>query len=511
GPWQLYGIEINPYAFDLAQMTVWIGWLQWIRANGFYVVSDPILKPLSGNFQLKDAILAEDGEPEWPTVDFIIGNPPFLGGKMLRRELSDEYVDRTLALWKGRVPAEADLCCYWFEKARAHIAAGKCKRAGLLATQGIRGGANREVLKRIKDTGDIFWAVADQNWILDGANVHVSLVAFDNGTEASRTLEGKTVATINANLTAAADITQARILDANKGIAFMGDTKVGPFEIPEDLAREWLPLRNPHGKPNSDVVRPWANGIEITRVPQRLWIVDFPSGMSEADAAMYEAPFEYIKEKVKPFRAGARSGDRTGVSWWIHQRPRPDMRASITNLSRYLATPTVSKHRLFVWLDAHVLPDHQLIVFARSDDYFFGILHSRAHEVWALALGTQLREKESGFRYTPTTCFETFPFPPELGVSPSTQDTRVQHIAEAARKLDEARQNWLGDRTDKSRTLTALYNRKPTWLVEAHRALDTAVFAAYGWKPDLTDEEILERLLEENGKAAAAPSAKVTS
>ena len=175
GPWQLYGIEMNRYACDLAQMTVWIGYLQWIRFNGFGEKKDPILRRTE-NFQCKDAIVdltdpADPKEPEWPKVDFIIGNPPFLGGKFLRRELGDEYVDRLLALWKDRVPAEADLCCYWFEKARGQIAAGHCKRAGLLATQGIRGGANREVLKRIKETGDIFFAVSDRAWVLDGASV----------------------------------------------------------------------------------------------------------------------------------------------------------------------------------------------------------------------------------------------------------------------------------------------------------------------------------------------------
>ncbi|MBU1694066.1 MAG: N-6 DNA methylase, partial [Verrucomicrobia bacterium] len=493
GPWQLYGIEINPYAYDLAQMTVWIGWLQWIKFNGFGSPQEPILRPMEGNFQCRDSILdlsdpASPKEPDWPKVDFIVGNPPFLGGKMLRRELGDEYMDRLFALWKDRVPREADLCCYWFEKARAHIEKGGGQRAGLLATQGIRGGANREVLKRIKESGDIFWAISDQDWILDGANVHVSLIAFDGGAEETRTLDGQPGATINSNLTGAADITQAKVLKENKGVAFMGDTKVGPFEIPETLAREWLALRNPNGKSNGEVVRPWANGLELTRAPQHLWIVDFPPGTSEADAAQYEAPFEYIREKVKPFRAGNKRAVYA-ERWWIHGEARPEVRASCLTLPRYLATPTVSKHRLFVWLEGRVLPDHQLIVFARSDDYFFGVLHSRLHEVWALAQGTQVREKESGFRYTPTTCFETFPFPEGRALSPKAPQSgglsqaalpEQQAFADAARKLDEARSNWLGDRSDKTRTLTALYNKKPTWLVDAHRELDAAVFAGYG-------------------------------
>lgn len=154
-PRQLFGIELSPYAYDLAQMTVWIGHLQWVRANGFGSPPEPILRPLRGNFRNMDAIVTgiDTGvatEPAWPDVDVIVGNPPFLGGKLLRTNLGDDYVDALFGLWKGRVPAEADLCCYWFEKARAMVEAGKCKRAGLLATQGIRGGANREVLKRIR-------------------------------------------------------------------------------------------------------------------------------------------------------------------------------------------------------------------------------------------------------------------------------------------------------------------------------------------------------------------------
>jgi len=493
GPWQLFGIEINPYAHDLAQMTVWIGWLQWIRFNGFGSPQEPILRPMKGNFQCRDSIVdlsdpANPGEPDWPKVDFIVGNPPFLGGKLLRRNLGDEYVDKMLACWKGRVPAEADLCCYWFEKARAHVQKKRCKRAGLLATQGIRGGANREALNRVKESGNIFWAVSDKDWILEGANVHVSLIGFDDGEEETRLLDGQTVANINPNLSSAADITQARVLDENKGIPFMGDTKVGPFDIPEELAREWLDMRNPNGRPNSDVVRPWANGLEITRSPQHIWIVDFPPGMTEQEAAQYEAPFEYVREHVKPYRSKARSGDRTGVPWWIHQRPRPDMRAAIEALPRYIATPTVSKHRVFVWLEGHILPDHQLIVFARSDDYFFGVLHSRAHEVWALALGTRLETRP---RYTPTTSFETFPMP-------EPDPTHAEAIASAARELDGARRNWLGDRSDKKRTLTTLYNAKPTWLVNAHARLDKAVFAAYGWEAGLSNDSILDRLLELN-------------
>jgi hypothetical protein len=411
GPWQLHGIEINSYAHDLAQMTVWIGWLQWIRANGFGFPADPILRPLSENIRLMDAIIGDNGEPEWPAVDFIIGNPPFLGGKMLRREMGDAYVDSIFSNWRGRVPHEADLCCYWFEKARAHIAAGKCKRAGLLATQGIRGGANREVLKRIMETGGIYWAESDRPWILDGANVHVSMVGFDDGTEKTHTLDGQAVGAINSNLSASkADTTQARVVAGNRNIAFMGTTKGGNFDIDEALALGFLLSPNPHGRPNSDIVVPWVNGMDLTQRGRGKWMIDFGVGMPMDDAAKYEAPFEHIREKVKPER-DKNARESYWRLWWQHVEARPAMRARLMPLDRYLCTCRVSKHRLFVWLNIPTLPDSATFAFSRADDYFLGVLHSRFHEVWALAQGTQLREKESGFRYTPTSCFETFPFP----------------------------------------------------------------------------------------------------
>jgi hypothetical protein len=136
----------------------------------------------------------------------------------------------------------------------------------------------------------------------------------------------------------------------NTGIAFMGDTNVGPFDIPESLARTMLSKPNPHGKNNSDVIRPRANAFDLTHRTRKMWIIDFTPETSLLDAALYEAPFEYIKQNVRPMRAIAKSGYCTGVEWWIHQRPRPEMRESISRLElrRFICTPRVSKHRLFV-------------------------------------------------------------------------------------------------------------------------------------------------------------------
>ncbi len=215
----------------------------------------------------------------------------------------------------------------------------------------------------------------------------------------------------------------------------MGVTKQGPFELPEHRIEAWLHSANPSGRPNSDVLRIYLNGMDVTRRPRNLLLLDFPHGISHEQASRYERPFEYLKSTVQPFRA-ARERDWFRNCWWELYAPRPEMRLALRPLQRYLVTPRVSKHRLFMWLDTVVLPDCQLFAFAYSDDHFFGILHSRPHETWARRQGTQVRERESGFRYTPTTCFETFPFP-------EPTDTQREAIASAAKELDELRSHWL--------------------------------------------------------------------
>jgi len=515
-PQQLFGLETNIYAQELASVVVWIGYLQWLNERAIGWPVEPILRKLD-NIQHRDAILTHDAEgkpaePEWPEADCIIGNPPFLGGKRLRTELGDGYVDTLFGIYDGRVPQEADLVTYWFEKARAMIEAHKARRAGLLATQGIRGGANRIVLERIKESGNIFMAYSVRDWVLDGATVHVSIIGFDDGSQTELTLDGLPVSVIHANLTSQADTTTAQHLPENDGLCFMGTTKAGSFDLLPNIAHAMLsaPL-NPNGRQNSDVVKPWVNALDITRRSRGMFIIDFGVNMPEADAALYELPFEYVRKHVIPERKPT-NRDLGDKPWWIYARPRPEMRDALVRLQRYIATPRHSKHRLFTWLGAEVVPDSALIVFPREDDYFFGILQARPHEVWARAQGTQVREVESGFRYTPTSTFETFPFPWPPGSEPK-DSALVEAIAEAARELVAKRDAWLnppGASAEelKKRTLTNLYNARPAWLADAHRKLDEAVFAAYGWPATLTDAELLEHLLALNHQRAAVSDTK---
>ncbi len=498
-PNQLLGLEINHYAAELARTALWIGYIQWHQANGFPYTQRPILTPLD-TIRQTDAILDlsdpdHPTEPEWPPAEFIIGNPPFLGHVPFRETLGDDYVGMVYGLYGSRIPNSSDLCCYWFEKARAQIESGATKRAGLLATQTIRSQSSRPVLARIKKTGDIFAAVSDSDWVLEGAAVHISIICFDDGTETDRSLDGVSVSSINGDLTAGTDLTQAQRLAANMGIAFQGVSKVGDFDIPEPVASAMMEQHNPHGRPNAEVIRPWIAGVDITQRPRHMWVIDFGTDMPEYEAALYEAPFEHLVSNVKPQRMRNNRRRYTEL-WWLHAEARPGMRKAIAPLARYIATPKVAKHRFFVWLTANMLPSNLVIAVASDDDYVFGLLSSSIHELWVRQVGSQLRETDSGGTYTPTTCFETFPFP-------HPTDAQRDAIAAAAAELDRLRDGWLnpegiGASDLRRRTLTNLYNQSPTWLHNAHAALDAAVANAYNWPADLADAEILERLLTLN-------------
>ena len=527
GPANVKGIEINPYAAELARVSVWIGEIQWMQRNGFAEARDPILQPLD-TIECRDAVLTPDGnEPDWPAADVVIGNPPFLGNRRMRQELGDDVAESLPTVYAEWVGGKPDLVCYWFAKAGRLVADGKIQRAGLVATNSIRGGTNRSVLDRIVEQGAIFDAWSDEPWVVEGAAVRVSLICFAHrDAKLPMCMNGEGTPRINTDLTTgSADLTRADQLAQNKDVAFQGAIKRGPFDIPGSLAREWLYLpSNPNGRPNADVLRPRVNGMDLTRRPSGKWIVDFGWAMSEGEAALYEAPFAHIAKHVKPLRQRNRE-PASREFWFRHWNPRPAMWAAIDGLSRYIATPTLSKHRLFAWYDTRICPDHQLIVIARDDDTTFGILHSRFHEAWSLRLGTSLEDRP---RYTPTTTFATFSVsrgadarrarrrlrqrparhphrrgrpPPGRAARPLAQPARVGRVDRRTRSRLPKRPVPTADadlEQLKRRTLTNLYNQRPQWLANAHATLDAAVATAYGWPADISDEDALRELLELN-------------
>ena len=484
GPHNVMGIELNSYAAELARVTVWIGELQWMLRHGMSPSKNPILKPLD-HVECRDALLqtpsnsplsgreqgggsspdkgrlggVEVSEAQWPQADCIIGNPPFLGDKKMRAELGDDYTEALRACYADRVPGGADLVTYWFEKARAQIEAGKCQRAGLVATNSIRQKRNRPVLERILESGQIFNAWSDEEWINEGAAVRVSLVCFGASVIPAQAgiqsvvLDGYPVPNIHADLTAGgnggSDLTSAKPLKENAGWSYFGLCLAGAFKVPSATAQAWLKLPNPHGKSNSDVLKPIYNGSDITRRWAGDWVIDFAL-LDEQQAALYEAPFAYVVEHVKPVRASNREASRA-EKWWRHGRARPELRAKLAGLQRYIATPETAKHRFFVSFPVGVAPEHSLIVIPSGSDALFGILSSRLHTVWALAKGGRMGMGNDP-RYNSTLTFETFPFPVGARfIAPDTQQgamnraptPEVVEIAAAAKALNALRENWL--------------------------------------------------------------------
>lgn len=530
------GIEIEAYAAELARVTLWIGDLQWMKRNGYTNYREPILSALD-QIECRDALLNPDGtEAEWPAVDVIIGNPPFLGGKKMREGLGDTYVDNLFEIYKGRVPAEADFVVYWIEKGWQALLSKQARRVGLVTTNSVRGGANRKVLDAIADAEALQEAWSDEPWTLLGAAVRVSMLGFGDGF-CERRSEGSTVASINADLTSGTvDFTKAAVLATNSEIAYMGDTKGGAFDVPGDQAREWLRLPlNPNGRPNSDVLKPWANGSDVARRPSDTWIIDFGWTMNEAEAALYEAPFRHALNHVQPERS-RNNRERYRQLWWRHVEARPGLFAELEGLSRFILTPRVAKHRIFIWARRPTIPDSRLFAIARDDDTSFGLLHSRFHELWSLST-CSWHGVGNDPTYNNRSCFETFPFPegltPNISATAYAGDPRARAIAAAAERLNELREAWLNppdltirepevvpgypDRVLardvtaaavlKRRTLTNLYNERPAWLAMAHKALDDAVADAYGWPLDLSDEQVLEKLFALNQERAGAPAA----
>ena len=498
-PAQMMGLEINEYAAQLAKTALWIGYIQWHQANGFVYTNRPILDNIHG-VECREAAFVTAGETtrraHWPDADYIIGNPPFLGSKDMLTELGDDYTGRIRQTYAGELDGGVDLCCYWFEQARAQIAAGRARRAGLLATQAIRFSSNRRTLERIKKTGDIFAAYDDLEWKPEepgSAAVHVSIVCFDDGSETAKTLNGAPASDIDTRLTDAVHLDRAQKLPQNAGICFAGVSKGGPFELKPQDAASVLADSNPNGKPNSDVVKRYLIGRDLNGKPQERWLVDF-GAMPESDAQLYNLPYQHCLTSVQPTRANSRE-HRLREQWWLHSRNRVELREAIAPLNCYIGTTEVSKHRYFQYIDAGITSDKTVTIFAREDDYFLGILESRIHKVWTAAVGTQL---ESRPRYIISECFEKFPFP-------TPKESQRAAVAQAALTLDEQRRNVCRPNGVHRRSMTSLYNENPPWLQTAHAELDAAVADAYGWPAGLADDEILRRLVRLNlsGEAGA--------
>ncbi|WP_254568772.1 DNA methyltransferase [Oscillatoria sp. HE19RPO] len=480
-PLQFYGMDTNPFAVELARVTLAIA--RKVAIDKFGLTEDPLpLDTLDKNITCQDALFNQ-----WPKVKAIIGNPPFLGGKQLKINLGDDYINRVFARFPD-VKDSVDFCAYWFRL--AHDCIEDNGRAGLVATNSVSQGKSRvATLDYITQNGGyIHEAISSQPWSGE-ANVHVSLVNWAKEEPNQYYLDNSLVSSINSSLTSTIDVSQASKLKANKNNCFQGVISLGKgFFVTEEKVKEWIEADSK----NKDVIKPFLDAYDLTRKnhssPNR-WIVDFKD-MTLEYASNYTLPFEHIQAAVKPERDKNRDAN-SRTYWWRFLRHRPEMRNAIASLSVYFSVPRHSKWFIFVPAESSWLPGDSTTVVASDDFYILGILTSQIHRIWVKAQSSTLK---SDTRYTHNTCFETFPFPQ------NPDSKQVTSIREITQKLHDYRTQQM---ESKQWGITQLYNKffdEPTsQLSKLHAELDKQVMQAYRFKPT---DDILEKLLQLNGELA---------
>ena len=526
-PAQLLGLEVNPRAAAIAEVVLWIGYLQWhLRTYGAERLQTPILRRYD-NVRERDALLERaNGEAKpaaWPEAEFIVGNPPFIGPAMMRKALGDDYTERLWRTYKGAVPESADFVMYWWHRAAEAVRTGAAERFGFITTNSLRQTFNRRVVARhleAKAPLSLAYAVPDHPWVdsADGADVRIAMTVGVPGEEAGRlatvtseapgdlasevTLEERQ-GRMHADLTLGADVAGAVPLEANadlsnRGFCLFGQGFIVKPEKAKALGLGWIDGLERH-------VRLYRNGRDLTQTPRGVMVIDLFGLEAEEVRRRYPEVYQHVYETVKPDRDKNRRKSRR-ENWWIFGEPNPKLRDQLAGLPRYVATVETSKHRFFQFLGAEVLPDNKLIAIATDDAYHLGVLSSRFHVAWALAQGSRLGVGNDPV-YVKTRCFETFPFP-------AATDVQKEAIRLLAEDLDTHRKARLAQHA--KLTMTDLYNvleklRAGEPLTEKeervheqglmsvlralHDDLDRAVADAYGWDTDLSDAEVLERLV----------------
>jgi len=524
-PENFVGIEINPRAADIAQLVLWIGYLQWhFRVNGAHrPPPEPILRDIR-TIENRDALIDWDGDPvlerdehgapvtrwdgetmkphpvtgkpvpdetarvevyryvnpraaKWPKADFIVGNPPFIGNKRMRERLGSGYVDALFSTW--RIPQSVDLVMYWWEIAAKAIQAGEVKRFGFITTNSLTQTFNRQVLAKHlagKQDFSIIFAIADHPWIDEtgSAAVRVALSVAAAGTAAGKALavqsESETPGlevlseksgVVGANLQVGADLLSAEPLRANTGLASLGATLIGSGFIIDNVERQNLL----HLEPSSAlIIRPYMSGRDLTSGGRGLYTID-AYGLAERNL-VEEHPrlYQHLHATVLPQRqTNARKSYRD--RWWIYGEPRNDLRAALAGLDRYVITARTAKHRMFAFADITTLAESRLVAFALSDALVLAVLSSRFHSVWSIAWGAK-QGIGNDLNYNIGECFDPYPFPADVS------ELLMACIRAEAEALDALRKRVLAEHPDL--TLTKLYNvlealREGRALTEAER------------------------------------------
>jgi hypothetical protein len=582
-PHQFLGIELNPRAATVAELVLWIGYLQWHHRNrGATEWPEPVLRAFK-NIECRDAVLSCDAKgyltetggfcppdqvntaqlryvwdrrtlktdpvtgrevPDekavrpidafqnprpapWPQADYIVGNPPFLGGWTMRQNLGEGYVE---ALWKAYpdVPEKADFVMFWWHKAALAVREGRSTRFGFITTNSITQTFQRRILEshlQADASFRIVFAVPDHPWVdaADGAAVRIamtvacksseppclSLVATENGEDV--TLQNTEGQTINADLSVGADVSRCVALQANDNLSSPGVQLYGDgFIVDAEEAKRLCRLAE--SEKARRVIRTYINGRDFMQTPRGVSVIDFLGLTMEDARQLHPHAFERVLRLVKPERDQNRR-ESIKKLWWRFGWERPAWRDMSAGLSRYIATPETAKHRVFTFLDADVLPDNMLTGIATDDAFHLGIFSSRIHAVYALAAGGRLGVGNDP-RYSKSRCFDPFPFPD----CPESQKTKIRALAEsldAHRKRAQA-EHGLGltdiyNVLEKVRTGEALTPKDKTThdqalvstLKQLHDELDAAVAAAYGWPWPLSDAEILTRVVALNAQRAA--------
>jgi hypothetical protein len=577
GPEQFLGIEVNPRAAAIADLVLWIGYLQWhIRALGKETIAEPIIRRIQ-NIECRDAVLAwdsiepvvdDDGNPvtrwdghttkrhpvtgeevpdetarvqelryinprkaEWPQADYIVGNPPFIGNKRMRLALGDGYVTALRDAYPN-VPSTVDFVMYWWFVASQQFDSTTLEQFGFITTNSITQSFNNAIIRAWRESNAahrLLFAIPDHPWVdsSNGAAVRIAMtlastngkqgslhkvVAEEDGSgdEAILTIR-KSIGEIGADLRIGADVGTAEKLKANSKVSNRGVIPHGEgFLLDEATTLDLLQRSSPS---LSEFVHPYRNGRDIAQRPRNKMVLDFFTLELDDLVDRFPAAYQWLLERVKPARDQNPRKVRREI-WWKFAENQPKMRASLKGLSRYIVTVQTSKHRYFTFIPPDVLPDDKLIVIGLCDAYSLGCLNSRIHCCWALATGGHLGVGNDPI-YNKSLSFEAFPFPIV------SSDAAAERIRKPAEQLDSHRKRQQESHPDL--TITGMYNvleklraREElttkdkaihekglvSVLKQIHDDLDAAVFDAYGWPHDLTDEEILERLVALNHERA---------
>lgn len=547
-PHQFLGLEVNARARHIAELVLWIGYLQWHIRNNRSLPGEPVLRDYR-NIRTMDAVLAHDGvdskgnfvnprRPDWPEADYIVGNPPFIGGKDIRSKLGDHYAE---ALWKAHADMNdsADFVMYWWDRAAELLTCNgtRLKRFGLVTTNSITQVFQRRTVERhltAKQPVSLLLAIPDHPWTKaskQAAAVRIAITVAAAGThegvlqevvaeEGLDTDEPKltfstTLGRINSDLTVGIDLSVAKALGSNSGLSSRGMMLFGAGFIVTAQEAQHLGLGR---RTDLDLyIRPYRNGRDLTSTPRGLMAIDLFGLSSEQARERYPEVYQHLLQAVKPERDKNRDAD-IKARWWLFGRTRDEIRPALKGLLRYIATVETAKHRVFQFLEASILPDNKLIAIATENAFHLGVLSSAIHVVWSLKTGGWLGVGNDSV-YVKTRCFDPFPFPDP------DEFTRAR-IAGIAEKLDQHRKDVQAKHPEI--TLTHIYNvleklksgsalsrdderLRDDGLVlilkELHEELDAAVAQAYGWPLDLSEQEVLAHLVALN-KARAAEEAK---